>query len=107
MLYVGSNDAIKKEFEDSVRNCFDVQFLGPAKWFLQMRIHQHKDKSYTLDQHCYVLNPLQRYNLNLEFPECETPFPPDYSFSKITDQSLIMTSTSLKNDTNTFPSAPL
>ncbi len=54
MLYVGSNDAIKKEY--SVRNSFDVKFLGPAKWFLQMRIHQHKDKSFTLDQHCYVLD---------------------------------------------------
>jgi hypothetical protein len=49
MLFVGSNDAIKKEFKDSVPNCFDVKFLGPAKWFPQMRIHQHKDKSYTLD----------------------------------------------------------
>ena len=82
MLYVGSNDAIEKEFEDSVRNRFDVKFLGPAKWFLQMRIHQHKDKSYTLDQHRYVLNTLQRYDPNSEFPERETPFPPDYTFSK-------------------------
>jgi hypothetical protein len=82
MLYVGSNDAIKKEFKDSVRNCFDVKFLGPAKWFLQMRIRQYKDKSCTLDQYCNVLNTLQRYNPNLEFPECETPFPPDYTFSK-------------------------
>jgi hypothetical protein len=40
-----------------------------------MRIHQHKDKSYTLDQHLYVLNTLQHYNPNLEFPEGETPFP--------------------------------
>ena len=49
MLYVVSNDAIRKEFEDSVHNHFNVKFLGPAKWFLQMRIHQHKEKSYTLD----------------------------------------------------------
>ena len=48
----------------------------------QMHIHQHKDKSYTLDQHCYILNTLQCYNLNLEFPERETPFPNDYTFSK-------------------------
>jgi hypothetical protein len=26
MLYVGSKDAIEKEFEDSVRNRFDVKF---------------------------------------------------------------------------------
>jgi hypothetical protein len=80
MLYVGSNDAIKKEY--SVRNSFDVKFLGPAKWFLQMRIHQHKDKSYTLDHHCYVLDTYQCNNPNLEFPEHETPFPPDNTFSK-------------------------
>jgi hypothetical protein len=82
MLYVGSNDAIKIEFEDSVHNCFDVKFIGPAKWFLQMHIHQYKDKSYTLDQHCYILNTLQRDNPNSEFPERETPFPPDYTFSR-------------------------
>ncbi|KAI2495636.1 hypothetical protein MHU86_18865 [Fragilaria crotonensis] len=51
MLYVGSNDSIEKSFEDSVRNRFDVKFLGPAQWFLQMRIHRHKDSTYTLDQH--------------------------------------------------------
>ena len=63
----------KKKFKDSVRNRFDVKFLGPAKWFLQMHIHQHKDISYTLDQHdYYILNTSQRYNPNLEFPEHET-----------------------------------
>jgi hypothetical protein len=82
MLYVGSNDSIEKSFEDSVRNRFDVKFLGPAQWFLQMRIHQHKDSTYTLDQHRYVLNALQRYDPNSEFPERETPFPPDYVFTK-------------------------
>ena len=45
-------------------------------------IHQHKDKRYTLDQHCYILITLQHYNPNSEFPERETPFPPDYTFSK-------------------------
>jgi hypothetical protein len=79
MLYFGSNNDIKKEFEDPVCSHFDVKFLGPAKWFLQLRIHQHKGKSYTPDQHYYVLNTLQRQDPNLEFPECETPFPPDYT----------------------------
>jgi hypothetical protein len=40
-----------------------------------MRIHQHKDKTHTLDQHRYVLNTLQRYDPNSEFPT-------DYTFSK-------------------------
>jgi hypothetical protein len=51
-----------------------------------MCIHQHKDKSYTLDQHRYILNTLQRYDPNSEFPERETPFPPDYTFSKDNQQ---------------------
>ena len=82
MLYAGSNDSIEKEFEDSVRNRFDVKFLGPAQWFLQMRIHQHKDSTYTLDQHRYFLKALQRYDPSAEFPERETPFSSDYIFSK-------------------------
>ena len=72
----------RKQFEDSVRNRFDVKILGPAQWFLQMHIHQHSDLSYTLDQHRYVLNTLQRYDQNSEFTERETPLPPDYVFSK-------------------------
>jgi hypothetical protein len=31
LSYVGSNNAIRKEFRDSVRNCFDVEFLGPSQ----------------------------------------------------------------------------
>ncbi|KAI2501282.1 hypothetical protein MHU86_13145 [Fragilaria crotonensis] len=81
-MLAGSNNSIEKQFEDSVRNRFDVKFLGPAQWFLQMRIHKHSDSSYTLDQHRYVLNTLQRYDPNSEFPERDTPFPPDYTFSK-------------------------
>jgi hypothetical protein len=55
---VSSNNAIKKEFKDSVRNCLNAKFLEKAQWFQQMHIHQHKDKSYTLDQHHYILNTL-------------------------------------------------
>jgi hypothetical protein len=105
MLYVGSNTAIEKEFEDSVRNRFDVKFLGPAKWFLQMRIHQHKNKSFTLDQHRYVLNTYNvtiptRNFLNVKLHSHLTTLS-----AKTTYQSLIMTSTSLKNNTKAFPSA--
>ena len=82
MLYVRSNDAIEKEFDDSVNKRFHVKFLGPAQWFLQMQIHQQKDSTYTLDQHRYVLNTLHRYDPDSEFPECDTPLPTDYTFSK-------------------------
>jgi hypothetical protein len=82
MLYVGSNDATKQQFTNSVQNCFDVKFLGPAQWFLQrMHSHQQKHTTHTLGQHCYVLNTLQCYNPNSKFPEHETPLAPDFAFS--------------------------
>jgi hypothetical protein len=94
MLFVGSNNFIEKHFDNSVENCYDVKFLGPAQWFLQMRIHQHHDSSYTLDQHCYVLNTLQHYDPTSKFPERDTPLPPDYTFSTenrpITDQDIAL-----------------
>ncbi len=96
VLYIGINDSIEKHFEDSVKTALlDVKFLGPAQRFLQMRIHKHHDSSYTLDQHRYVLNTLQRYyDPNSEFPECDTAFPPNYAFSTesrlITDQNIAL-----------------
>jgi hypothetical protein len=74
ILYVGSNDSIEKQFEDSVNNCFHVKFLGPTQWCLQMRTHQHQYSTYTLNQHRYVLNTLQRYDPNSEFSERYAPF---------------------------------
>ncbi|KAI2496548.1 hypothetical protein MHU86_17940 [Fragilaria crotonensis] len=47
MLYAGSNDSIEKQFEDSVRNRFDVKFLdlrnGSSKC-----VSTNTDSSYTL-----------------------------------------------------------
>ena len=45
-------------------------------------LHNGSCKCIAIDQHCYVLNTLQRYNPKLKFPERETPFPPDFTFSK-------------------------
>jgi len=82
MLYAGSNDAIEKQFERDVQNRFHVKFQGPAQWFLQMRIHRHKDESYTLDQHRYALNTLKRFDPDGTIKTRETPLPPDYIYSK-------------------------
>jgi hypothetical protein len=81
MLYCGSNDTIESEFRAAVTDRFHVKFLGPAHWFLQMRIHQHKDHSYTLDQHRYALNTLQRYDPGNVIKKRQTPLPTDYIFS--------------------------
>jgi hypothetical protein len=55
-------------------------------------LHNGSCKCIAIDQHCYVLNTLQRYNPNSKFPECETPFPTDLTFSKdnrpVTDHGL-------------------
>jgi hypothetical protein len=106
MLYVGSNDAIEKEFEDSVRNRFDVKFRGPAKWFLQMHIPSTKTKATPLINITTFLTPYNitiqtRNSLNVKLHSRLITLS-----ATITDQSLIMTSTSLKNNTNAFPSAP-
>ncbi|KAI2513173.1 Mitochondrial protein [Fragilaria crotonensis] len=105
MLYAGSNDSIEKQFEDSVRNRFDVKFLGPAQWFLQMRIHKHSDSSYTLDQHRYVLNTLQRYDPNSEFPERDTPSLPIILSARITARNRLRPDS--RRTKATTPSVPL
>lgn len=81
MLYCGSHDSVEQTFQAAVNDRFHVKFLGPAHWFLQMRIHQHKDRSYTLDQHRYVLNTLQRYDPDNLIKPRQTPLPPTYVFS--------------------------
>jgi hypothetical protein len=100
MLYVSSYDAIKKEFKDSVRNCFDVKFLGPAQWFLQMRIHLHNDKATPLINIAtlltlYIVTIQIQNSLNVKLHSHLITLS-----AKTTNQSLIMTSTSLKEDTN-------
>ena len=62
MLYPGSNDQLEKDFEQDVAKRFHVKFMGAAQWFLQMRLHQHNDLSYTLDQHRFALNAVKRYD---------------------------------------------
>lgn len=85
MLYYGNTDEIEKIFETSIKGRFQVNILGIAHWFLQMRIHHHADGRVSLDQHRYVLNLLQRF-ANPTSP-CglpplrDTPAPPDYVFS--------------------------
>jgi hypothetical protein len=39
MLYCSSNNTVEREFQVAVHERFHVKFLGPAHWFLQMRLH--------------------------------------------------------------------
>jgi hypothetical protein len=51
LAYVASNSKVEEEFEQKLAWRFDINFVGDASWFLQMRIHQHQDGSYSIDQH--------------------------------------------------------
>eukprot|EP00957_Ditylum_brightwellii_P008946 677299-Ditylum_brightwellii.AAC.1 len=53
---------VEKDFEKSIKGRFHCEFQGNAHWFLQMRIHQHKDGSYSLDQTRYTSNIIHKYN---------------------------------------------
>ena len=51
MLYFGNNDEIERTFESAIKGRFQINVLGKAHWFLQMRIHHHANGSVSLDQH--------------------------------------------------------
>jgi hypothetical protein len=82
MIFCGSNDTVERDFEAAVNDRFHVKCLGPAHWFLQMRIHRHQDRTCTIDQHRYALNTLQRYDPDNVLKERMTPLPVEYAFSK-------------------------
>ncbi len=82
MLYFGNNDKVEQAFENEIKGQFNVNILGRANWFLQMRIHHHSDGSISIDQHRYVLNLLQRFT-SKDAPYGtprfrDTPAPPEY-----------------------------
>jgi hypothetical protein len=85
MLYFGNNNEVERLFESEIKGRFNVNVLGQAHWFLQMRIHHHADKSISFDQHRFVLNLLQRF-VTIDSPYGipkfrDTPAPPEYVFS--------------------------
>ena len=86
MLYFGNNDEIEQAFESQIKGRFQVNILGRANWFLQMRIHHHSDGSISFDQHRYVLNLLRRFtsdDAQYGTPRFrDTPAPPEYAYSK-------------------------
>ena len=47
-----------------------------------MRLHQHRDGTYTLDQHRFAMNILQRFDPKNTITKHDTPLPTDYTFSK-------------------------
>eukprot|EP00957_Ditylum_brightwellii_P172346 13120488-Ditylum_brightwellii.AAC.1 len=62
MLCFGSKKQIEKYLEKLIKSRFHHEIQGNAHWFLQMKIHQHKDGSYSLDQTSYPSNIIHKYN---------------------------------------------
>ena len=42
-LYTSNNDETRLEFETKLKNKFNLTLMGQTKWYLGMRIKQHKD----------------------------------------------------------------
>jgi len=86
LLYFGSNKEAETCFEKAVANRFRIDFNGSAQWFLQMRIHQYEDFSYSIDQYRYAKNVLAKFcpkDAPFGVPKHrKTPAPIDYVFTK-------------------------
>ena len=71
--------------EKEIKGRFNVNILGQAHWFLQMRIHHHANGCISFDQHRFLLNLLQRFcrdDAPTGKPKLrDTPAPPDYVFT--------------------------
>jgi hypothetical protein len=39
LAYIASSPKVEEEFESKLARRFDINFVGDASWFLQMRIH--------------------------------------------------------------------
>jgi hypothetical protein len=50
MIYFGTDDDIETQFETKIKGKFNITFGGPARWFLQMRVHRYQCGSISLDQ---------------------------------------------------------
>ena len=80
-LYFASNDKVRENFELTLKNKFHLTLMGEAKWYLGMRIRQHKDYI-TLDQ--YVKNITSRFEKQFKhsFKLKDSPLPSSFIPSK-------------------------
>ena len=52
-LYTSNNEESRLKFEAKLKKKFNLTLMGQAKWYLGMRIKQHKDYM-SIDQKQYV-----------------------------------------------------
>ena len=85
-LYFSNSDTLRKDFEKSLSNKFDVELMGQAHWYLQARVTQHSDYSITLDQARYSALISTRFLPNSpttnitpeDLEKYKTPLPKDF-----------------------------
>ena len=53
-LYYSTSDEMRKDFEKSVCDKYDVELMGQAHWYLQSKITQHASFDVTVDQFRYI-----------------------------------------------------
>gem|GEM_PF-2876143 len=82
-LYFASKDSVRERFELSLKSKFNLTLMGKAKWYLGMRIRQHKDYI-ILDQDQYVKNITSRFEKQFKHPFKlkDSPLPSSFVPSK-------------------------
>ena len=66
-LYTSTNEETRLEFETNLKKKFNLTLMGQAKWYLGIRIKQHKDYM-SIDQEQYVENITSRFEKVFKHP---------------------------------------
>lgn len=90
MGYFGSDDEIRREFEEGISTDFKCKLLGQMHWFLNARVTQHANFDTTVDQARYAASIIQRYLPNAETIKISdadkrkygAPLPSEFEFTK-------------------------
>jgi hypothetical protein len=82
MLYYGNNENKVKEFEQSLQQCFNLEPMGQAHWYLSTRINQLSNFDIELDHSRYCKAIVKKY-LETAGTKCNlaihpTPLPLDF-----------------------------
>ena len=82
-LYTSNDEETRLEVETNLKKKFNLTLMGQAKWYLGMRIKQHKDYM-SIDQEQYVENITSRFEKVFKHPFKlkDSPLPTSFIPSK-------------------------
>ena len=60
-LYLSTSETLRKKFEEDIADCFHVDLMGQAHWYLQSRILQEANFDIVVDQSRYIVLILARF----------------------------------------------